>query len=95
MEIEAWLTNHVDDIRRLGPTESTTFDIAGRHFAGYECFDCDFTGQDGGSHCLTLSVCHANDQSDSDAQVVDSVSALTLIGMLLEKVAIKPTISAT
>ena len=61
---------------------------------GHECFDCDFEALTGNSHGLTISVGHANDFNEDDAKVVDAVSALTLIGMLLERLKIRPMLIA-
>ncbi|WP_231420780.1 hypothetical protein [Sphingomonas sp. Leaf205] len=91
-DIECWIEAHFKAIRRLGPTETTICTLGGRHFAGYECFDCDFIGAAGGVHMVTVSACFANELTDKDGQVVDAVSALTLLGMLLCRVGIRPTI---
>jgi hypothetical protein len=91
-DIERWIDTHVEAIRNLGPTGTTRCILGGRHFAGYECFDCDFTGAAGGVHMVTVSACFANELTDRDGQVVDAVSALTLLGMLLDRVDIRPTV---
>lgn len=92
-DIRHWIDRHVAAIRALGPIETTRCAVGGRHFAGYECFDCDFVGQTGDIHLVTVTACFANQLTDPDAQVVDAVSALTLIGMLLERVGMKTTLS--
>jgi hypothetical protein len=93
IDIELWLERHVDSVRALGPTETIRCIVGGRHFAGYECFDCDFTGEAGDIHLVTVSACFANQLADPDAQVVDAVSALTLLGMLLDRIGIRPILS--
>ncbi len=92
-DIRQWIEPHVEAIRALGPVETTRCTVGGRHFAGYECFDCDFVGGTGDVHLVTVTACFVNQLADLDAQVVDAVSALTLIGMLLERVGMKASLS--
>lgn len=94
-EIERWIEMNAGAISDLGPVSSTTCIVRARRFAGFECFDCDFTAGDGSHHLITVSACYANNFEDRDAQVVDSVSAITLIGMLLKRLGIRPTVSAS
>jgi hypothetical protein len=92
--VDGWLDRHERMVRALGETRTVHCWIAGRRFEGYECFDCDFEAESGSSHSLTVSVCDANGLFDDDTEVVDAVSALTLIGMLLERLKIRPMLVA-
>jgi hypothetical protein len=92
--VQEWLDRHERTVRAFGNSRDLNCRLAGRRFAGHECFDCDFDVESGKSHSLTVSVCGANGFVDDDAEVVDAVSALTLIGMLLERLEIRPILIA-
>ncbi|UYY57992.1 hypothetical protein [Sphingomonas sp. S2-65] len=95
LAVDVWLTRHEAQVRDLGKPEDVSCFLGGRRFAGYECFDCDFEGAGGKRHALTVSVCFENQLASGDAEVVDAVSAITLIAMLLERVKIRPILRAT